>query len=280
MTTSEGADETEPTEHRQSRGIMVVGGDLRISELTISIGDDGKPSAGAPRVELRTDMWPFWLEEAIDAAVIASDVARQIPDVVEQLEDALEEGGATESIDRVLTHLVSRELRASMRAIASCAFAIDALYAAVKARSPTHPHQAAWTKNRTARNVQVADTFRHHLRIANAASVSEIRSRVSQIFEYRDWAVHPGARFREPEYRPDLNVSLDWHFKAFRSENAITATVLTVSLVDSLVALLDRGSDELASFKEYARRRMDEILALYDSNDIFPALQRAESPTD
>ena len=195
MTASGDTGDTQPAEHRQSRGIMVVGGDLRISEFTISIGEDGKPSAGAPRVELRTDMWPFWLEEAIEEAVIASEVANQIPAVVEQLEDALEAGGATESIYGDLTQLVSRELRASMRAITSCAFAIDALYATVNARSPTHPHQAAWTKNRTARNVQVADTFRYHLQIGDATSVKEIPIPCISDLQYRDWAVHPGARF-------------------------------------------------------------------------------------
>lgn len=263
---------------RQSRGIMVVGGDLRISEFTISVGDDGKPSAGAPRVELRTDMWPFWLEEAIEAAVIAHDFGSRIPAVVDQLEEALEAGKATESINDDLNQLVFRELRASMRAITASAFAIDAFYASVKARSPKHPHQDKWNEKGTARSKQVADTLRYHLRIGKATSVKEIKSRVSQIFEYRDWAVHPGARFRKPEYRPDLNVALDWHFSAFRRENAVTATAWTVSLLDSLVALLDRGGEELANYKQGARHAMDRILDIYDALDGFPPIGRAEPP--
>jgi hypothetical protein len=79
MTASGETGDTQPAEHRQSRGIKVVGGDLRLSDLTISIGEDGEPVAAPPRVELRTDMWPFWLEEAIEAAAIASDVGRRIP---------------------------------------------------------------------------------------------------------------------------------------------------------------------------------------------------------
>jgi hypothetical protein len=281
MTASGETGDTQPAEHRQSRGIKVVGGDLRLCDLNISIGEDGKPSAGAPRVELRTDMWPFWLEEAIEAAAIASDVGRQIPALVEQLEEALEldDKARAGAVEDALTAILSRELRASMRAMTSCAFAIDAFYAMVKARSPDHPQQMEWTKNRTARKTQVSETFRHQLRIGNAQSRDSIRTRVSEIFQYRDWAVHPGLKYRDAEYRQDLNASMDWHFKAFRRENAVTATLWTVTLIDSLVALLDRGSPELVASKPYARRRMDEILAIYDAQEDFPPIERAEPPT-
>jgi hypothetical protein len=136
-----------------------------------------------------------------------------------------------------------------------------------------------WTKNRTARKTQVSETFRHQLRIGNAQSRDSIRTRVSEIFQYRDWAVHPGLKYRDAEYRQDLNASMDWHFKAFRRENAVTATLWTVTLIDSLVALLDRGSPELVASKPYARHRMDEMLAIYDAQEGFPPIERAEPPT-
>jgi hypothetical protein len=273
-------DETEASPQRVPRGVRwTTNSDLRLSGLSFPLALDGTPMrhAGQATVELRTDMWPFWLEEAIEAAVAASGYAAQMPPVVERLEASEHDAAAVET---ELDELLFRELRASMRAITASAFAIDAFYASVKARSPNHPQQAAWTNNRTARDVQVTETFRYHLGIGNATSITEIRSRVSQIFEYRDWAVHPGARFREPEYRPDLNVAVDWHFKAFRGENAVTATAWTVSLLDSLVALLDRGSDELAGTKEGARQKMNAILAVYDALEGFPPIGRAEPVED
>jgi len=133
-----------------------------------------------------------------------------------------------------------------------------------------------WTKNRTARKTQVSETFRYQLQIGNAESIDSVRVRVSEIFEYRDKAVHPGSKYREPEYRQDLNASMDWHFKAFRRENAVTATLWTVTLLDSLVALLDRGSPDLVAHKPYARKRMDEILAIYAAQEGFPSIERAE----
>ena len=206
--------------------------------------------------------------------------ASQVPPLVAQVEQALKEGEPTKSADDAIHRLLPLELRTSMRAITSCAFAIDAFYAMVKARSPAHPQQAAWTRNQTPRDVQVAESLHYHLRIGKASSVRELRSRLSQIFQYRDWAVHPGARFREPEYRPDLNASLDWYFLAFRGENAVTTTAMTLSTVDSLVALLNRGSEELAGCEEYARTRTDEIFTLYDTAKTLPAFPRTKPPTD
>jgi hypothetical protein len=260
----------------RSRGISHVGGDFRISEFSISIGDDGKPSIGTPRVEMRTDMWPFWLEEAIEAAGVASDIASQIPALVTQLEAGSE---GAEAVDEELRSLAIRELRASMRAITAAAFAIDAFYASVKARSPQHPQQDKWNENGTARHKQVADTFRFHLRITNRDAVKQIKSIVSQLFQFRDWAVHPGSKYREPIYRPDLNAGYDWHFTIFRRDNALAAAHETVILLDALIAVLNRGSEELAGYQSFARQRMDKILDLYESHDGFPPIARKEPPT-
>ena len=89
-----------------------------------------------------------------------------------------------------------------------------------------------------------------------------------------DWAVHPGAKFREPGYREDRNLHVDWHFATFRRENAVGATISTIAMIDSLVSLLDRGSDELKTMKQHARGRMDEILARCEAITAFPPIIR------
>jgi hypothetical protein len=135
-----------------------------------------------------------------------------------------------------------------------------------------------WHEKGTAQHKQVADTFRVHLRINKPATVKEIKHRVSQVFRFRDLAVHPGSKFREAVHRSDLNVGLDWLFTVFRRENAVNVMVLTVAMLDSLVSHMDRGSKELAEQKQGARHAMDAILDRYDAIDIFPAFQRAEPP--
>jgi hypothetical protein len=274
MTAADNIDKTDAAPRGVSRGVRLNGSDVRVSDISFPLGADGVPMVehGHLTLALRTDMWRFWLEDAIDAAVAAAAAADQIRPIYEQFEA----GNAT---DEDLDRLAIRELIASMRAITASAFAIDAFYGSVKARSPKHPHQDMWHEKGTARHKQVADTFRVHLRINKPATVKEIKHRVSQVFRFRDLAVHPGSKFREPIYRPDFNVALDWHFTVFRRENAINATALTIAMLDSLVSFMDRGSKELAEQKQGARRAMDAILDRYEAIDSLPAFQRAESPT-
>jgi hypothetical protein len=273
MTAVDNTDETEAAPRRESRGVRFIGCDFTVSGLSFPISPDGVliRDAAHATLELRTDMWRFWLEEAIDAATAAVNIADQIPPLYEQFE-------ADQATDEDLDRLVTRELIASMRAITASAFAIDGFYASVKARSPRHPQQDMWNEKGTARHKQVADTFRVMLRINKPATVKGIKHRVSQIFRFRDWAVHPGSKFCEPIYRPDVNVALDWHFTVFRRENAVNSMALTVAMLDSLVSYMDRGSEELAEQREGARRAMDAILDRYEAAGIFPAFQRREPP--
>jgi hypothetical protein len=107
------------------RGVKVVGGDLRISDLKITFDDDGNITTGPVRTQIRTDLWPFWLEDAVEAAATACSLADQIP----ALDALLDTDVPKEPINAEIDRLLFRELRASMRAITACAFAIDAFYA-------------------------------------------------------------------------------------------------------------------------------------------------------
>lgn len=265
-------------DERKPRGVRWLGGgDIALRDVTFTLSDDGEPPGPPPRVEMRVDMWPFWLEEAIDAAVLAAESADQIPTLTEQLATTADPDAMEHHID----NLMFAELKASMRAITASAFAIDAFYASVKERSPEHPDQEKWKEQRTARYKQVAESFKYHLKINKHSAAEEFRRRIFEVFQFRDWAVHPGAKFRGPEYREDRNLMVDWHFVAFRRENAVKALIQTVSMLDVLVSALDRGSDELKRMQEHARSKMDEILAACSAIDAFPPTDRASpSATD
>jgi hypothetical protein len=275
MTAVDDTGEPEAAPERVSRGVRITdGGELRLGGFSISFAPDGTPTqdGGEATVEVRTDMWPFWLEEAIDAAIAAAEIADKIPPLYEQFEA----GNAT---DEDFNPLLSRELRATMRTISACAFAIDAFYASVKARSPRHPDQDAWNRNKTARHTQVTETLFYHLQINKESVKKKIRSWVSQIYKFRDSAVHPGSEFREPIHRSDLNVSVDWYFGVFRRENAVSATAMAIAMFDYFVSFMDKGK-ELAEQKPGARRKLDAILDRYEAASIFPAVQRSEPPAD
>jgi hypothetical protein len=258
---------------RVSRGVRTIGSDLRVSGISLELDPNGVPSrvGGQVTVELRTDMWPYWLREAIDAAIAAAAAGDEIP----ALDARVEAGNATaEELDT----LVESELIATMRAIGACAFAIDAFYAAVKARSPQHPDEAAWKANGTARHKQVTETIFYHLKIRNQATKTEIRQRVSKIYEFRDKAVHSSSDFKPPIYRPDLNVALDQAFSMFRRENAVMATGMTVNVIDYFVSFLQNGGDDLVEKKPGARKKMDALLDQYEAAGIFVPVVRREPP--
>ncbi len=247
-------------------GIMIVAGaDLRISGIRLEIADDGTVSAPPVTPHLRTDMWPHWLRESIDAARLAQAEAAKIPGIRE------------EDDQEALAEVTTAELRASMRAITSAAFAVDAFYSAVAARSPTHPHAQLWRTRegrRTPRHSQIFETLRYSLKLQNPGA-TEIRKGIKELFKFRGWAVHPGSRYREPVYRSDLDAGVDWHFMAFRSENATACARLVTNMLDVMISKFDRGPQEVREAYEGARRFMNELLAYYDASDL-PAFPRAE----
>lgn len=128
------------------------------------------------------------------------------------------------------------EFHGSLQAISACAFAIDSLYAAVKARSPQLDEEAAWRRNGTKRPSQISETLRRHLRIPGSKAPL-VHSHITELFRFRDWAVHPGSSFVQPYYRSDLDVSLDWHYSAFQSENTSKIVTGTVELFGMLIPL-------------------------------------------
>jgi hypothetical protein len=246
-------------------GIMVTdGGDLQISGLQINLETGEIPP---PTVHLRMDTWPYWLAEGVGAAIAAAEVAPITPALV-----AADSEGAS--------RLMVAELRASMRALTSSAFAIDAFYASVKARSPVPPEQSVWHQKGTTRHKQVAATLRHHLQVKDNQASKELSKRVKEIFRFRDWAVHPGSQFREAIYRQDVDAGVDWHFVAFRASTAVVGVAKTVQLLDHMVRVLDRGSEDLVKWKPHARRAMNHVLDVYESSDKLLAIDRAEPLAD
>lgn len=247
-------------------GVRITqGADLRFppGAIRISINDEGQPVLEPVVPHLRTDMWPQWLMEAVEAA----QSARMAEAEVSRL------AGESVRDEEALDVAMSAELRASMRTITASAFAIDAFYASIKARSPAHPDADKWSAHRTPRYAQVFEMVRFSLKLKEPGAL-EIRNRIKEMFRFRDWAVHPGSRFREPIYREDVDSGVDWHFAAFRKDNAVRGVAKTMSMMDALVEQIPRGCEELSQTYPSARRALDMILAAYDAAGL-PGFDRA-----
>lgn len=150
-------------------GILVVdGGDLRVSDIRLDLGSD-MPVSSSLRADLRLELWRYWLAEAVNAAIEAAEITPLLS--AELLASDSEQ----------LTRLLINELRASMRAITSAAFAIDAFYASVKVRFPKHPRSDAWNEKPPSRHQQVAETLKHHLGITKNDQPKELSKRVKEV---------------------------------------------------------------------------------------------------
>ncbi len=245
------------------RGLR-IGSETRIKNISFDLQ---KNTVSTPQIEMRTDMWSYWLEDAVEATAYACKVAKPIPELTATLADTADKAVIEAEIDRRMI----QELRASMRAITGSAFAMDGFYGVVKARYGAHPDEQTWIDKGTSRKRRITETIRQHLRLT-VAEYKPLKDCVSRVFVYRDWAAHMASEFRPPAFREDAQVNIDWHFSAFRHENAIRALTKTIVVLDELVSALDRRSKNLADCKRISRVRMDAVLAAYASVPELPKL--------
>ncbi|WP_432980982.1 hypothetical protein [Dactylosporangium sp. CA-233914] len=215
------------------------GSDLRIPWLRFDL-NSGETSMGA--VQLRSEMWDHWLhiahattEQAVAARTAVLDAHAR--DHASDLGLALED-----------------EFRASMTSICAVAFAIDALYGSIKDRAGPHPNSAAWAEKKLARHKQIAEYLRWVFKIG-PTSHKEIRSLLSQIFQFRGEAVHPGIEFREAIHRPDIDRGVDPRFIRFRADNAEIALWATLTIIEALLRNADRAPETVKEWATHNRER-------------------------
>jgi hypothetical protein len=90
-------------------GIFFVrGAQLRVGNIRIRVAEDGGVEMDPIATQLRMDLWPQWLHEALDATAAALDAKAQVAAEV-----------AKPTRDEHLADLLDLELRTSMRAITS-----------------------------------------------------------------------------------------------------------------------------------------------------------------
>jgi hypothetical protein len=158
------------------------------------------------------DTWQYWLRIATDQVDPALKAHARLLEAHALTDDAAK-GTALED-----------EFSTSMIALSAVAFALDAFYSAVKARAPIDPAlEAAWEKNHTARPKRIVETLRRRFKIKDQ-SVRKLSTTMGQVFQFRNWAVHPPAKFEQALHHPDLNVGVEWRFIVFRADNCVNAT--------------------------------------------------------
>jgi hypothetical protein len=215
--------------------------------LTIAVGNDGAPSASTLRFEVMLDVWPFWLDVALEHAASAVRARSRL--------EALALRSGTDTLEKHHADPLVRECKAGMVAISAAAFALDNFYAVVQPFCPGFAElRKEFERAGTARHAQISETLRRTFQV-RAKEVRRLGATIEEIFKYRNWAVHPPAEFREPVRHDLFNVGVEWRFVAFRATNAVAVTRNSTSLIDQCVNSPRRNNAALVKWSESHKGR-------------------------
>jgi hypothetical protein len=179
---------------------------LPVSDVRITIGGDvSTPSA---KFTVAIDMWPQWLRVAAEHQFKA-----------ETARDAIL--ASVSAADR--SNALAEEMRAGMVTVSAAAFALEALALSAALRVPS----VASVGSNASTGKRVAETIRQCFDLPGKA-FPDWRKSVIQIFDARNWAVHPDAGFALPRSHPALNASVPPPAHIYRLENSQAAVRLAL----------------------------------------------------
>jgi hypothetical protein len=148
---------------------------------------------------------------------------------------------------------LEREFESSMQAIMAAAIAVDAFYATIKDKTniPEKTFQT-WKEKRTARHAQIAEVLRQAFSLPQKG-VKELKGALSEIFKFRDWAVHPPGNVGAPVLHPELQVGVEWRFVAFSADSATARVTKVQSIIHELTNKGKPSNPEIQRYIEGLR---------------------------
>jgi hypothetical protein len=249
-------------------GVFITQGmQLRIPSggLTLRINDEGNPEMSPLRVEVALEIWPFWLDIAVEQAERAISIR-------DELKAAADSAGEAGIEGEVQADLLVREFKAGVIAIAAVAFALDNLQAVIHPHSPGNSELAAeWAAKGTPRHQRVSETLRRTFKVGNSGG-KELRLSAQEIFRFRDWAVHQPAGFREPVTHDYLDTGVEWRFVAFSATNAARVAERGASITSQCIAAPRPSNEWLVEWCQrnstHSSERWERAKALLSDQDL------------
>ncbi len=122
----------------------------------------------------------------------------------------------------------------------------------------------AWRERGTARHKQVYEVVRRGFKLGKSA-MPKVLEALSEIYRFRDLAVHPDPKLAQPLTHPDLTgVGTEWRFVYFRFENAKPLVNVALSMV---VQFLDAPKDRNKELKRYAQETAPMMTSLVEDSE-------------
>ena len=232
-------------------GIYIIEGmTLKISNLSIHMSDEGNITQEGPDFAVGYDACIAWARIALEHRDMAKAKmeARRVVWRSEEL-DECQRGRSLEA-----------EFYAAMQAVVASVSCIDALYDHLLPYSPIDTAtKKAWSSNKTARYIQIAETVRAAFAIT-PTETKALREGLQAMFSLRDAAVHPSNAPREPYPHPELDIATDWRLTVFRGDVADSFVCNAVGLLWDVTRGSKFRTPELAKFIEQFRERVDRLL--------------------
>jgi len=230
-------------------GIFLVdGGQLTLSNLSISIDNEGNITASQPEITLRFDVCPEWLEIAYSHLETNRSASNKI------------QSALLEKDDNSVGEALKLEFRYGMQSIVASCTAIESFFELIKDKSdiPQETLQA-WSKNRTAKYARISETIKIAFGISNE-STQKIREFLKESFSYRDRAIHPNQQFINPAVHPELNRAVDFKFVLFRHHNARAIYQFTLSFINQLSSLKNIKNEAIKTYSEQLQKKLEPIV--------------------
>lgn len=186
-----------------SRGVGLC---IPAGGLTISFNARGELSAQINELHLQFNTCTEWLDIAFEHLQQADQEHRQLM-------------AAHQSGSDISSHMQS-EFRSSMQAAVAAATFFEALYAATRDCLPqdrSAPRPVG--RRKAARSAHVTEQLKRAFGLKQHGT-SNLGSVLSEIYRFRDEAVHPASSFGLPARHPDLGLIVERRFAMYTCANA------------------------------------------------------------
>jgi hypothetical protein len=185
-------------------------------DLSVTFHENGSTSSNLI-ISTSYNILPLWLKIAYDN-LLSSQKANKLVSL-DWCDDAEKQKS-----------LLIAELTPSIQVFVACACALDALYDQLKEHTNiTREEIDNWKEKRTARHSQIVEVIRRSYKL-DKHLVKAAKLNIKSIMDYRDKVVHSSHEIKHTCTRPDIPVSVDWRFSAYKYTNALIAWKCTVEL--------------------------------------------------
>ncbi|CAH1088076.1 hypothetical protein [Candidatus Nitrotoga sp. 1052] len=179
---------------------------IPVGGLTLTLDDDGEAKMELKGLLLRLDTSVHWLE-------IATDHLAQAKTAHESMAAAHADGKGTGD-------LLQSTFKAAMQAIVAGATFFEALYAASRdCMPPGRLAPRASDRSGAKRSALVTEQLKRSFGL-KPRKMADLASVLSEVYRFRDEAVHPSSSFGTPAVHPMLGVMVERRFAMYTYPNA------------------------------------------------------------